>query len=63
MSESWGSDTPVSMPTPVVSTSIHHEMGDGWAIGQWGLIPAITITDFDEFVTPTWSPQLRGLDG
>lgn len=58
-SNNWGADVAVSMPTPSKSDHIIRQLGDGWALTQWGLVHDITVNDLEEYVTPTWSPPME----
>lgn len=55
----WGSDTPVSIPTPKNPREAVTDLGDGWGFGQYGLVHNLSLADWEELVVPNYSPPSK----
>lgn len=61
MTDSWGADVPISMPSPPsVSNPSLIKLGDGFVMTSGGIFPDLNKDQFDEYVTPTFSPEIQG---
>lgn len=57
MSDTWGADVPISMPTPTSpSQPPLVDLGDGFVLTAGGISSSLTEAEFEAFVVPTFSP-------
>lgn len=57
--QAWGSDVPISMPTPPRPDQPGLlGLGDGFTMTIGGLAPAIDLATFEEYRVPTFAPTL-----
>ena len=56
MSDSWGSDVPVSMVRPLPDGLASLVPMGGFTMTVAGLFPDLTTTDHERISRPTWAP-------
>ena len=57
MSDTWGADTPISMPDPPSTKAV--VFMDGFAFGIDGMCHPLTEEEVADLATPTYSPGRR----
>lgn len=57
MSNVWGSDVPISMPSPPAKDQPGlQSVGVGFTMTAGGIFPDLDEASFEEYITPTYSP-------